>query len=346
MESTVIYVSFGGSEQGQRPAPGRTRGQKKPAPGRERPGFRFVRGAHGLMDLYTAAQAARVLGVTEGRLRWWRKCGLVVPSGREGGTGLYSFRDLVGLKAAKELTDRGCRVTSIKRAIRKLSEDLEASHEPIVRLRVHGNDRRLVADREGREVEAETGQVLIDFRISPLAAEVDRTVAFDPSGRRRSGRRSAYEWFLEGSDLEADDSGWDRAEEAYRKALDLDGSLAAAATNLGNIRYRRGKTGEAEGFYRKAIQADPQQPQAYYNLGFLKLEDDRSDLAIVYFQKALALDPEFSDARFNYAVALEREGRQGEARREFRRFLDLDPSSPWATVARIHMERIDGGSGK
>jgi tetratricopeptide (TPR) repeat protein len=296
------------------------------------------------MDLYSTAQVSRLLRIPEGRLRWWRRCGLVVPGGREGGRKLYTFNDLVSLKAAKELTDLGHGAKKIRKVINALAADLGSVRDPLIKLRVYGNDRRLVIDQEGCDVDAETGQLLIDFRVSPIAEAADRTVAFDPSGRSAGEEMSAYGWFEKGCDLEADPQRLNEAEDAFRRALELDGSLAAAATNLGNLLFRRGNSREAEKHYRKAIQADPDQPQAYYNLGFLKLDGGRADLAIVFFQKTLTLDPTFSDARFNLAVALEQEGRLDEARREFGRFLRMDPTSPWARVARLHLERIDGGT--
>jgi len=295
------------------------------------------------MDLYSTAQVSRLLGIPRGRLRWWSQCGLITPGEREGPRRLYTFRDLISLKAARDLTEQGLSATRIKRAIRRLTADLGAVQDPLVKLRVYGNDRRLVLERDGHDVEAETGQILIDFKVSRLAEAADRTVVFDPSGRRAS-ERSAYEWFLEATRIEEDESRWDEAEKAYRTAIELDPSIAAASTNLGNLLFRRGRSAEAEDLYRGAIQGDPEQPQAYYNLGFLKLDAGRADLAIVFLQKALTLDPEFADARFNLGVALEREGRIAEARREFVRFLGMDTSSPWAKVARMHLEKIDGGT--
>ncbi len=345
MDSTVIYVKFGRSEP--RPPgevrPSRERSSRRGVKGAG-PGFRIVRGAHGLMDLYSTNQVTKLLGIPEGRLRWWRRCGLVAPTGREGARRLYTFCDLVSLKAAKELTDRGLPAQKIHRAIRKLSADLGATRDPLIKLRVFGNDRRLVIDHEGCDVEAETGQVLIDFWVSPIAEAADRTVAFDPSGRRAGEEMTAYDWLVRGTELEADSQRINDAEAAFRRAIEMDPGLAAAATNLGNLLFRRDNAREAENWYRKAIQADPEQPQAYYNLGFLKLDGGRPDLAIVFLQKALSLDPAFADARFNLAVALQQEGRMDEARREFNRFLVMDPGSPWARVARIHIERIDGGT--
>lgn len=296
------------------------------------------------MDLYSTEQVSRLLGIPEGRLRWWSRCGLVSPSEREGSRRLYTFRDLISIKAARELTSQGLRATRIKRAIRRLSSDLGAVQDPLIKLRVYGNDRRLVIDRDGHDVEAETGQIIIDFKVSRLAEAADRTVTLDPSGRRDHKERGAYEWFLEAAEIEADESRWDEAVKAYRKALELDADMAAASTNLGNLLFRQGDVEQAEELYRTSIRSDPEQPQAYYNLGFLKLDGGRADLAIVFFQKALTLDPGFADARFNLAVALEQEGRLGEARREFNKFLAMEPSSAWAKVARMHLERIDGGT--
>ncbi len=58
----------------------------------------------------------------------------------------------------------------------------------------------------------------------------------------------------------------DEAEELYRRVVDLDPHYAAAWTNLGNLRFRRGDEHGACVFYKRALELDPKQTEALDNL--------------------------------------------------------------------------------
>jgi tetratricopeptide (TPR) repeat protein len=192
----------------------------------------------------------------------------------------------------------------------------------------------LVRDRDGA-FEPTTGQLVLDFRVDALRDDVVRVLhANQPDPQKR---RSAYEHYLEGCRLDEDESTLDRAEEAYRRALQLDPSLANAITNLGNVRFRRGLVDEAVDLYRQALRIDPAQPEAAYNLGFLAYERAEVDDAVRWFEQALEHDPSFADAHFNLAMAYQEQGRVPEARPHWQAYLRLEPKSPWADIARRHL---------
>jgi tetratricopeptide (TPR) repeat protein len=159
-----------------------------------------------------------------------------------------------------------------------------------------------------------------------------RPDALDPARRR-----PAYEAYLEGCRLDEDESTLDRAEAAYRRAIDLDPALANALTNLGNLRFRRGDSTEASDLYDRAIALDAEQPEAWYNLGFLAFERGEIDDAVRLFGRAVSSDPGFADAHFNLAMALEEVDRAREARVHWETYLRLDPSGPWAEIAKRHL---------
>lgn len=79
-------------------------------------------------------------------------------------------------------------------------------------------------------------------------------------------------WRRGGLRLDEEETTRDRAEQAYRKAIDLDPRLATALTNLGNLRLVAGDRAEAESMYRRAIASDPSQAEAPYNLAYLLVE--------------------------------------------------------------------------
>jgi tetratricopeptide (TPR) repeat protein len=150
----------------------------------------------------------------------------------------------------------------------------------------------------------------------------------------QSDYRRAYEAYLEGCKLDEDESTFDAAEAAYRRAIQLDPTLANAFTNLGNLMFKRDRLAEAERFYASALKLDPEQPEAHYNHGFLAFERGDVPAAVESFERALLSDPGFADAHFNLAMALQELGNTDAARPHWETYLQLDPDSQWADIAR------------
>ena len=65
---------------------------------------------------YTFAGAAKILDIVESKLRYWAQTGFVGPSARRAGKPVFTFQDLVSIKAAKELVDRGFKAAEIRKA--------------------------------------------------------------------------------------------------------------------------------------------------------------------------------------------------------------------------------------
>ena len=63
--------------------------------------------------------------------------------------------------------------------------------------------------------------------------------------------------------------------------------------------------------------------------------------AILDYRRALQLSPDYADAHFNLAGALARNGRDGEAIKHWQRYLELDSGSPWARIARAHLDGVE-----
>jgi DNA-binding transcriptional MerR regulator len=287
-----------------------------------------------LADLYGRREVAKLFGLTEGRLAYWDRTGFLRPSGRSGRRRYYTFQDLIGIRAAKGLLDGGVPLRRVRRSVEALRVALPKVVRPLSELRVLADGSTvLVRDGEGT-FEPTTGQRVLDFRVDTLRDDVVRVLHAKPSEQKR---RSAYEHYLEGCRLDEDETTLDRAEEAYRRALELDPSLANAVTNLGNVRYRRGLFDEAAELYRQALRLDPAQPEAAYNLGFIAYEGAELDEAVRWFEQALCHDPAFADAHFNVAMAYQELGRTAEARPHWKAYLRLEPSSPWSEIARRHL---------
>lgn len=326
-EGKVIHVEFG---------PGGGRRVAPPAPERETETLEArTRRRDPTGDLYGRPEVARLFGIPESRLRHWERSGFLPPTGEAGTRKLYTFQDLIGIRAAKGLLERGVSIRRVRKTVEALRKTLPNVVRPLAELRVVADGQNVVVQGERTRWEPQTGQLVLDFDVSSLREEVVRVLR--PATLDPERRRAAYEAYLEGCRFDEDAVTMDRAEAAYRRAITLDASLAHALTNLGNLRFRRGDPTEAEALYKRALAVDAAQPEAWYNLGFLAYERSEAQEAAHYFDRAIASDPSFADAHFNLAMALEELGRGREARKHWEIYLALDPSGRWADIARRHL---------
>jgi tetratricopeptide (TPR) repeat protein len=288
-------------------------------------------------DLFTRREVAKLLGVSETRLRSLDRAKIVSPSGQRGKQRAYTFQDLIALRATRELLDRRIRLRDVAKAIGALRQALPRVTRPLQELRIVGDGKRVVVRAQEGAFEPLTGQMVLDFQVQALRDDVVRVLRPETSPARA---RTAYELYVQASALDEDPATFDQAEDLYGRAIRLDPSLAIAYTNLGNIRFRRGDEPRAEELYRRAIEVDPHQPEAHYNLGYVMLERGDARGATAYFERALEGDPRFADAHFNLAMAWEQLGERNRARPHWRKYLDLEPTGTWADVAREHLRGV------
>jgi len=311
--------------------------------------------------LFSAREVAEILKLRPGRLASWERMGIVAPSARSGNRRAYTFADLLAARTTRRLVDAGVSLRSIRRAVESLRTTEPGMARPVTDARLGAEGHQLVARQDGARFDPVTGQRLLDFELSSLREDVvralrprQRLLDFELSSLREDvvralrpqpskRQRDAYAHYLEGLRLDEEETTRDRAEQAYRKAIDLDPRLATALTNLGNLRLVAGDRAEAESMYRRAIASDPSQAEAPYNLAYLLVERGVHHEAVPLFERALSLKPDFAEAHFNLAMALTEIGRKEQARAHWQRYLALDPKGPWANVARQHLRDEPAG---
>jgi tetratricopeptide (TPR) repeat protein len=108
------------------------------------------------------------------------------------------------------------------------------------------------------------------------------------------------------------------AESLYRKAIDLEPTMAEAWVNLGGILYDRKKFPEAFEAYQQALEIDPRYARAYYNVGNCFYEFGKFTKALDCYIKALKIDPLYAEAHFNIASIYENLGQRGKAFRHWK----------------------------
>lgn len=285
-------------------------------------------------DVFTPRDVAKLLGLSVARLRSLDKTHLVSPSATRKGRRVYTFQDLIALRATHGLLEQHVRMKDVVSAIGALRRALPRVTRPLQELRIVSDGRRVVVQTEDGVFEPVSGQMVLDFRVDNLRDDIVRVLHNEPTGARA---RSAYDVYMRASTLDEDPSSFDEAEQLYRRATELDPHLAIAYTNLGNIRFRRGDEVGAEQLYRKALEIDERQPEAHYNLGYVMLERGYASRAVTYFEAAIKADPRFADAHFNLAMAYEALADKARARGHWKLYLELEPSGTWADIARDHL---------
>jgi tetratricopeptide (TPR) repeat protein len=325
--ANVIHVAFGAG--GGRVPPGSNGASKAQLLGAAR--LDDVRSREPVTDLFSQREVARLLGLTEARLRSLDRARIVSPTGSRKGKRAYTFQDLIALRATHDLLAKRIRIREVAKAIGALRTTLPRVTRPLQELRIVSDGRRVVVRTDGGAFEPLTGQLVLDFQVTTLREDVVRVLRPD------AGARTAYDLYAKASAIDEDPATFDEAEKLYNRAILLDPSLAIAYTNLGNIRFRQGDEAGAEKLYAKALEIDSKQPEAHYNLGYVMLERGEARRAVPYFEKAITADPRFADAHFNLAMALEQAGERGRARPHWRRYLELEPTGTWADIARQHL---------
>lgn len=300
-----------------------------------------------MTELFSVKDVARIFGLQESRLRYWIQTGFISPSVRRGGRLFYTFQDLINVKTAVELLDAGLSMQNVRKNLEALRAALPNVSQPITRLRICSNGESVVAVDDDVVYEPESGQVVMAFAVSTLSNRIAEVLSLpkpkpepavpkaqvDDDPTIACERPTAYGYFLEGCEAE-DRADLKMAEECYRRALDLEPSIAAAHTNLGNIHYERGDLAEARAAFEHALELEPSQPEARFNLGNLLEDLGETELAIAELRRVCSMSPSFADAHYNLGVLLAKVGGVAQAQDHIKRYLELDSTSEWASRSR------------
>jgi tetratricopeptide (TPR) repeat protein len=118
---------------------------------------------------------------------------------------------------------------------------------------------------------------------------------------------------------------YDAAADAFREALKIEPTLAAARANLAIALYYAGQIDAAEQEARAAQTALPDAPQPPYLRGLIAKGQNRSDEAIAAFRRVLQIDPEDVGSRVNLGQVYLQERNTTEALPLFREALAREP---------------------
>jgi tetratricopeptide (TPR) repeat protein len=261
------------------------------------------------MKGYTTREVGEVLGLPTSTILSWTRSGLLTPERSPRGAYLYSFQDIVLLRAARELLERHVPARRVRAALQALREQLPVGR-PLSAVHISALGDRVFVRDEDHVWEPDSGQLQIDFAVAAVAERAE------PVARRALAEpvvesMSADEWYDTALDLEA--VSVESAEAAYRHALAVEPGHPDAHLNLGRLFHESGRLDEAEEHYRAATAADPGSARARYNLGVVLEDLGRNAEAMSAYREALRLDEGLATAHFNLSKLCEANGDEAEA---------------------------------
>src|SRR5437867_8443826 len=284
--------------------------------------------------IYGFRELTRILTLTPRRAGQLRRLELL-----RGDSG-YTFRDRLALRAASARLDAGASVRQIRSTLSALRRQDPGLEHPLAELRLIVEGDRLLAQSDRVRFDPRTGQMVLALDSGGLQAAASATLSTGLVRPLAPPADQAETWFERASEWDGDPSQWEDAVAAYRRVVAIDPTYAAAWNNLGLLLHRMGRYDEAGDAYLAALKQDPQCCEAAYNLGSLHEDRGAIEEAVADYRKALELSPDYADAHFNLAAALARSGRGADAIGHWQRYLQLDAGSPWARIARAHLEVV------
>lgn len=283
-------------------------------------------GVHAVSRKLSTQEAARVLGMSESRIRELVRSGLGRPE-RRGRRYAFSFQDLVVLRTAHDLIQKNVPAARVARSLAMLVEQLPEDRS-LSGLRIWADGSRVVVQEGDVCWNPETGQTLLDFEVSLDVAELERrtesVIALAGKQTEANAPGDAAQACVEFERaLELEDEDPMAACTCYARAIELDPSLVDAYVNLGRIAHEAGQGADAICFYRLALERTPDDPVLHFNVALALDDTEGAAAAAPHYERALALAPDFADAHYNLAGVCEKLDQPRDALRHYHEYKRL-----------------------
>jgi tetratricopeptide (TPR) repeat protein len=271
------------------------------------------------VDRYSVREVSELLDLSPRQVRAFVADGVLEPTRGARGRYLFSFRDLVVLRAIADLMSEGVPVARIRSAVASLGRQLPPEVD-LAQARLDARGGRVAVHLDSGSWEPDSGQTILDLDLD-LDGMADLADAAVEARSQPIEGESAVSWYVAADTIEATDPAG--AEDAYRTAIELDPGLAEAHLNLGRLLHAGGAIREALDHYRTALGIHPDDATTLYNIGVASQDLGHDDEAIAAYERAIELAPRFADARYNLATLYERSGDEALAVQHLREYRDL-----------------------
>ena len=286
-------------------------------------------GDAGLADRYTRNEVGRILGLEEGRLRYWERLQLVRPEVRWGQR-FYSFGDLVALRSIQRITLNRVPARKLRRTVALIEQQFGGYSLPLQQLRLVelGRDVLVVPPGAERPFNPFLQQWAFPFDIPARPAKLHSMAGPTPE-----------EFFETALSCETKQDLLPQAIENYQRVVELAPDWIEAHINLGVAYYQMGQLSDARAAFAAAVALDPLNGISRYNLGCTLEEMGEYDGAIEHLVRAARAMPGHADVHFNLALAYEKRGERRAARDQWTLYLRHAPNGTWAEQARARLKR-------
>jgi len=286
-------------------------------------------GDAGLADRYTRNEVGRILGLEEGRLRYWERLQLVRPEVRWGQR-FYSFGDLVALRSIQRITLNRVPARKLRRTVALIEQQFGGYSLPLQQLRLVelGRDVLVVPPGAERPFNPFLQQWAFPFDIPARPAKLHSMAGPTPE-----------EFFETALSCETKQDLLPQAIENYQRVVELAPDWIEAHINLGVAYYQMGQLSDARAAFAAAVALDPLNGISRYNLGCTLEEMGEYDAAIEHLLRAARAMPAHADVHFNLALAYEKRGERRAARDHWTLYLRHAPNGTWAEQARARLKR-------
>jgi tetratricopeptide (TPR) repeat protein len=285
----------------------------------------------------------RLLQLPRSTLQSLVRLGFVRPARGPRRQYLFSFQDLIILRAARALMQANISHRRIRSSLGQLRERLPEA-VPLSGLAICAVGDRVVVREGANHWQADDGQYLLGFEVSVqngVLQMIEHKQARATAAARRGGAggvtaeagaeeagaaaadpsRNADDWFAEALRLESGDPA--AALAAYSRAAEGDPDNSAAWTNWGRLLHERGDARAAERVYRRALEHAGADSLLLFNLG-VALEDlGDKEAALAAYHAAISEDPNFADCHYNLARLYESAGKTQHAIRHLGQYRRL-----------------------
>ncbi|MDE2050835.1 MAG: tetratricopeptide repeat protein [Gammaproteobacteria bacterium] len=284
---------------------------------------------------YSMRDVERVLQLPRSTLQGLVRLGFVRPARGARRQYLFSFQDLIILRAARALMQANIPRRRIRRSLGQLRERLPEA-VPLSGLAICAVGDRVVVREGANHWQADDGQYLLGLDVSvqngtlrviehkQARATAAAQAEAEAAGNRAAtpaGAVSADEWFSHALRLESSDPA--AAIDAYARAAEADAGDSSAWINWGRLLHERGDARAAEKVYRRALASCGADSLLLFNLG-VALEDlGEKDEALAVYHAAISEDPNLADCHYNLARLYESAGKTQHAIRHLGQYRRL-----------------------
>ena len=268
-------------------------------------------------DQYSVRQVSDMLDLSPRQIRALVADGALTPTIGARGKFLFSFQDLVVLRSVAELIRSGVALHKVRAAVTSLLDQLPDSAS-LTAASLDASGTSVVVSVDTTTWDPVTRQLVLDLDVEATTTHITSVADMPPPA---ASERTATEWYVYADEIESSDPR--AAEEAYRRAIEIDGTFAEAHLNMGRLLHAAGAVREALDEYRAAGMIDGEDAVTHYNIGVASQDLGNLDDAVAAYERAIELAPRFADARYNLSTLYEELGNTALAVQHLHAYRDL-----------------------